>query len=78
MREPPRPPDPRPAAGTLPDAVPCPFCDGRDTRLLSPFGAQLSVAQYWCRHCHTGFEYLKWEASRAASGPAAERTERPA
>ncbi|HEX8693502.1 MAG TPA: hypothetical protein VF746_13855 [Longimicrobium sp.] len=53
----------RPAAepGTLPDAVPCPFCEGTDTRLLNPFGGQLSVAQYWCNRCRTGFEYLKWD-----------------
>jgi hypothetical protein len=46
---------------TLPDAAPCPFCDGRDTRLINPFGGQLSVAQYWCNRCRTGFEYIKWE-----------------
>jgi hypothetical protein len=41
---------------------PCPFCDGTDTRMLSSFGGQLSVAQCWCNRCRTGFEYLKWEA----------------
>lgn len=46
--------------GVLPDGVPCPFCQEHDTRLLSPFGGQLSVAQYWCNRCRTGFEYLKW------------------
>ena len=46
---------------TLPDAAPCPFCDGRDTKLINPFGGQLSVAQYWCNQCRTGFEYIKWE-----------------
>jgi hypothetical protein len=45
----------------LPASAPCPFCEGRDTELLNPFGGQLSVAQYWCRHCRTGFEYIKWE-----------------
>jgi hypothetical protein len=40
---------------------PCPFCDGLDTRMLSAFGGQLSVAQCWCNGCRTGFEYLKWE-----------------
>ena len=47
---------------TLPDAAPCPFCDGHDTKLINPFGGQLSVAQYWCNRCRTGFEYIKWEA----------------
>lgn len=61
----PRPrPDAPPAEGRcrpLDDGAPCPFCDGRDTRLLSPFGGQLSVAQYWCRRCRTGFDYMKWD-----------------
>ncbi|HYJ79742.1 MAG TPA: hypothetical protein VEW03_09090 [Longimicrobiaceae bacterium] len=60
-------PTPPPAEpGTLPDAAPCPFCGGSDTRLLSPFGGQLSVAQYWCDRCRTGFEYIKW--GEAAAG----------
>jgi hypothetical protein len=48
----------------LPESAPCPFCEGRETRLLSPFGGQLSVAQYWCDRCRTGFEYIKWEDVR--------------
>ena len=48
--------------GALPENAPCPFCEGTDTRLINPFGGQLSVAQYWCNRCRTGFEYLKWEA----------------
>ena len=46
----------------LPEHVPCPFCEQRNTELYSPFGSQLSVATYWCRRCHTAFEYLKWQA----------------
>lgn len=55
-------------AGAMADGVPCPFCDQRDTRLLSPFGGQLSVAQYWCRRCRTGFDYMKWEDTAAPAG----------
>ncbi len=44
----------------LPERVPCPFCERSDTELHSPFGPQLSVATYWCRNCHTAFEWLKW------------------
>jgi len=51
--------------GTPPPTVACPFCRGEDTRLLNPFGGQLSVAQYWCNRCRTGFEYIKWEECRA-------------
>jgi hypothetical protein len=54
------------AADTLPESAPCPFCDGMDTRLLNPFGGQLSVAQYWCNACRTGFEYIMWEGPDGA------------
>lgn len=52
----------------LPERVPCPFCGGIDTSLHSPFGPQLSVASYWCRHCSTAFEWMKWEAHPRESG----------
>ena len=43
-----------------PEAVACPFCGGMETGLHSPFGSALSVATYWCRRCHTAFEWIKW------------------
>ena len=55
----------------LPDRVRCPFCDGDETELHSPFGTALSVATYWCRECHTAFEWVKWtEREGGATGPA--------
>ena len=57
---------------TLPEHPACPFCDGRRTELHSPFGSALSVATYWCRSCHTAFEWVKWAPSaegEAPSGP---------
>ena len=55
----------QPSAGEsreiIPEAAQCPFCDGMDTKLLSPFGGQMSMAQYWCNRCRTGFEYIRWE-----------------
>ena len=42
------------------DKTQCPFCDGTDTQMFSPFGSQLSVSTYWCNRCHTAFEKLKW------------------
>ncbi|HEU0012580.1 MAG TPA: hypothetical protein VFQ45_02815 [Longimicrobium sp.] len=48
-------------ASVLPEAAPCPFCDGSNTHLVNPFGGQLSVAQYWCRDCRTAFEFIKWD-----------------
>lgn len=40
-------------------AVACPFCRSTETELLSLFGSQLSTTQYYCRACHTPFEYMK-------------------
>jgi hypothetical protein len=48
------------AAYGLPEHVKCPFCEGEETELHSPFGPQLSVATYWCRPCHTAFDFVKW------------------
>lgn len=57
----------------LPERVPCPFCDHEDTELHSPFGTALSVATYWCRRCHTAFEWVKWQDRESrAGGPARE------
>ena len=43
-----------------PSSTPCPFCGASETELHSPFGSALSVATYWCRPCHTAFEWIKW------------------
>ena len=49
----------------LPERVSCPFCDeDGDTELHSPFGTALSVATYWCRGCHTAFEWVKRREAR--------------
>ncbi|HUH11758.1 MAG TPA: hypothetical protein VMK65_01555 [Longimicrobiales bacterium] len=48
----------------IPDDVPCPFCGRRETELHSAFGAHLSVVTYWCRPCHTAFEWMKWDDER--------------
>ena len=47
----------------LPSAPPCPFCEGRQTELLSVFGAHASVSTYWCRDCRSPFEMLKWKSA---------------
>ncbi|CAN5743005.1 hypothetical protein BH23GEM6_BH23GEM6_07660 [soil metagenome] len=57
-----QPPPAKRARADLQDGVECPFCSEQDTELVTPFGGQLSVAQYWCRKCRTGFDYLKWNA----------------
>lgn len=43
-----------------PASTRCPFCGESETELHSPFGSALSVATYWCRRCHTAFEWIKW------------------
>ncbi|HKJ91897.1 MAG TPA: hypothetical protein VJ957_01960 [Longimicrobiales bacterium] len=53
----------------LPVHPPCPFCDGRDTELVSPFGSVLSVAAFWCRRCRSAFEALKWREGPGHRGP---------
>lgn len=45
----------------LPDSVRCPFCEGEQTELHTPFGSALSVASYWCQSCRTAFEWVKWD-----------------
>ncbi|HLZ21623.1 MAG TPA: hypothetical protein VKQ30_05840 [Ktedonobacterales bacterium] len=43
-------------------AITCPFCRSSDTEPMSLFGSQLSTKQYYCRACHTPFEYIKQES----------------
>jgi len=44
----------------LPESPACPFCDGRETELMSVFGSHASVSTYWCRACRSPFEVMKW------------------
>jgi hypothetical protein len=44
----------------MPEAPPCPFCDGVETEVMSSFGSHASVSTYWCRACRSPFEVLKW------------------
>jgi hypothetical protein len=49
--------------GSAPRAGPvaCPFCEGTDNELFSVFGQTLIGSQYYCHHCHTVFEAVRWE-----------------
>jgi DNA-directed RNA polymerase subunit RPC12/RpoP len=38
---------------------PCPYCNARDTEMISLFGQQLMTAQYYCNTCNTPFERVK-------------------
>ncbi|MFQ5709856.1 MAG: hypothetical protein ACE5HO_20570 [bacterium] len=39
---------------------PCPFCKSKDTVKCSDFGTSVMVKQYYCCHCNTYFEWVKW------------------
>lgn len=60
---------PEPPRVRLPARVTCPFCGGEETERLGLFGGQLSVAQYWCRRCRTGFDVLKWRRGPTPAPP---------
>lgn len=47
----------------LPESARCPFCGGRETEQFSAFGSALSTSQYYCRRCHTVFEFMKRQRS---------------
>ena len=48
----------------LPPSPPCPFCDGTETEIMTPFGSHASVSGYWCRACRSPFELMKWRRGR--------------
>ncbi|HEY7415810.1 MAG TPA: hypothetical protein VH593_11505 [Ktedonobacteraceae bacterium] len=39
--------------------VACPYCASTDTEVYALFGQQLLTMQYYCKNCHTPFEYVK-------------------
>ncbi len=46
--------------GGLPEAPPCPFCEGTDTELMSAFGGHASISTYWCNACRSPFDFMRW------------------
>jgi ring-1,2-phenylacetyl-CoA epoxidase subunit PaaD len=58
------PPSPTEASGLVQlsrhrPAVPCPYCDSRDTELRSEFGTTACKSVWWCRSCRQPFEEFK-------------------
>lgn len=49
------------------DDVHCPFCGSEETRREANFGTTLGYAQFYCFHCRTPFEWIKWEENAAES-----------
>jgi hypothetical protein len=46
--------------------VVCPFCNSADNELFSLFGQTLIGSQYYCNHCHTVFEAVRWEKEKTS------------
>ncbi len=46
------------------DGVACPFCQSTETELIALFGMQMMTSQYYCRHCRSVFEAVKWDVPK--------------
>ncbi|MCK6624482.1 MAG: hypothetical protein L6R45_04830 [Anaerolineae bacterium] len=46
----------------MPEHPPCAFCGSKQTEFVALFGQFLLVSQYYCRNCHSAFEWCKWQA----------------
>ncbi|WP_438267118.1 PaaD-like zinc ribbon domain-containing protein [Haladaptatus salinisoli] len=46
----------------------CPFCGSTDVERESAFGSEISKTQYYCHHCQTMFERLKYDGKRPDTG----------
>ncbi len=44
-----------------PQDIECPWCDSRNTELLSAYGPSVAEMQYKCLDCGQGFGWMKWE-----------------
>ncbi|WP_456061446.1 PaaD-like zinc ribbon domain-containing protein [Alteribacillus persepolensis] len=42
-------------------AVCCSFCSSEDVTKISSFGTAQLVRQYYCNHCRSVFEYIRWQ-----------------
>ncbi len=52
-------PQPLLTLGKKAEAVPCPFCDSRQTRLQSQFGSTACKSLHFCDGCKQPFEHFK-------------------
>ncbi|OIK09534.1 hypothetical protein BIV60_23630 [Bacillus sp. MUM 116] len=43
--------------------IQCSFCSSEDVEKISSFGTAQLVRQYYCNHCHSVFEYIRWQAA---------------
>ncbi|MGH2521069.1 MAG: hypothetical protein ACRDH2_01080 [Anaerolineales bacterium] len=47
----------------------CPFCASTETELFALFSQFLLASQYYCRHCRTVFDVVRWEETDLSAGP---------
>ncbi|WP_198509038.1 PaaD-like zinc ribbon domain-containing protein [Bacillus sp. FJAT-44742] len=41
--------------------VTCSFCSSGKVEKIAPFGTAQLVRQYYCHHCQSVFEYIRWQ-----------------
>jgi len=42
------------------NAVKCSFCSSEDVNKIARIGTAQLVSQYYCNHCKSVFEYVRW------------------
>ncbi len=47
------------AADSSGDRVTCPWCESTDVERIGEFGPGLMTEQYFCRTCHSPFEWIR-------------------
>ena len=53
---------PQEAYGELFDEqVACPWCESKNTFVVSPFGGTVSEISMKCNDCHSTFGWMKWQ-----------------
>ena len=43
------------------EQVACPWCESKNTRVVSPFGGTVSEISMQCEDCSSTFGWMKWE-----------------
>lgn len=41
--------------------VACPWCESKDTKLVSPYGPSVAEMMFKCLGCGQSFGWMKWE-----------------
>jgi ring-1,2-phenylacetyl-CoA epoxidase subunit PaaD len=47
--------------GLYDEQVACPWCESKNTRVISPFGGTVSEISMQCDDCKSTFGWMKWE-----------------